>query len=300
MRRTPLSTLLGVPPTGFDPNHTFTTSWLLPPLVLSLLRLLIFTYCAATVLTSWIYDGVHARAFLIGQDFSYFTSLTFWGILFYMLVAGVHTLVYARRGRSWLDTWPRWLQALHSFYYTTVVTFPILVTIVYWAVLYDGPWFPVIFDGWSNVRFVSITESYISMPECLTCNSIQISRHALNTLFCLVEIVLPATNPPPMLHVVGLIFILLLYLGLAYLTHATQGFYVYDFLDPATGSGKVTGYCFGIFAGILVIFFVVWGLIWTRRRFTRLGKRSRRDLDWNSSLDRDGDVELSGRVSRVK
>lgn len=101
-----------------------------------------------------------------------------------------------------------------------------------------------------------------------------------------------------MLHVVGLVFILLLYLGLAYLTHATQGFYVYDFLDPATGAGKVTGYCFGIFAGILVIFFVVWGLIWTRRRLTRLGKRSRRDFDWNSSLDRD--VELSGTVSRVK
>lgn len=117
-----------------------------------MLRLLIFTYCLATVLTSWIYDGVHARAFLIGQDFSYFTSLTFWGILFYMLVAGVHTLVYSTKGRSWLDGWPRWLQALHSFYYTTVVTFPILVTIVYWAVLYDGPWFPVIFDGWSNVR----------------------------------------------------------------------------------------------------------------------------------------------------
>ena len=92
--------------------------------------------------------------------------------------------------------------------------------------------------------------------------------------------------------------LLLLYLGLAYLTHATQGFYVYNFLDPDTGAGKVTGYCFGIFAATLVIFFVVWGLIWVRRRLTRPGKRSPRDVDRNASIDRD--VELSGRVSRVK
>jgi hypothetical protein len=98
--------------------------------------------------------------------------------------------------------------------------------------------------------------------------------------------------------VVGLIILLLLYLGLAYLTHATQGFYVYNFLNPDTGAGRVTGYCFGIFAAIVVIFFVVWGLIWTRRRFTRQGKRSRRDIDRTSSVDTD--VELSGRVSRVK
>ncbi|KEF55045.1 uncharacterized protein A1O9_08698 [Exophiala aquamarina CBS 119918] len=275
MQRKPLSTLLGVPPSGFDPNHTFTTSWLLPPLLLSILRLLIFTYCLATQLTHWIYDGVHSSRFLIGQEFSYFTVLTFWGILFYMLVAGVHTLVYAIKGRSWLDRWPRWLQALHSFYYTTIVTFPILVTIVYWAILYDGPWFPLTFNAWSNI-----------------------SRHALNTFFCLLEIFLPATNPPPFLHVVGLIVLLLLYLGLAYLTHATQGFYVYNFLDPDTGAGKVTGYCFGIFAAILIIFFVVWGLIWVRRRLARQGKRSRRDVHRHVSTD--GDVELSGRVSQVK
>lgn len=119
-----------------------------------------------------------------------------------------------------------------------------------------------------------------------------------NTFFCLVEVFLPATNPPPFLHVVGLIVILLLYLGLAYLTHATQGFYVYNFLDPDTGAGKVTGYCFGIFAAIVVIFFVVWGLIWVRRRVTRQGKRSRRDVDRNASTD--GEIELSGTVSRVK
>ena len=154
MRRQRLSALLGLPPAGF-PTLTFTTSWLLRPLPLALIRLLLFAYCLATQLTNWIYDGTVRSVGLIGREFSTFTVLTYWGILFYSLVAGTHTLVYALRGRSWLDAWPKPLQVLHSFLYTTVVTLPFLVTIVYWAVLYDGTWFPVMFDGWSNVSFYS-------------------------------------------------------------------------------------------------------------------------------------------------
>ncbi|KAK5191597.1 hypothetical protein LTR99_003574 [Exophiala xenobiotica] len=271
MRR-PNLTIQSLVPTDIRP---FTTSWLLPPLALSLLRLLFFTYCLATQLTNWIYDGVHSSAHLIGQEFSYFTNLTYWGILFYSLVAGVHTLTYTLKGGSWLETWPRPLRALHSFFYTTIVTLPFLVTIVYWAVLYDGPWFPVIFDGWSNI-----------------------SRHALNSVFALVEVILPATNPPPFLHLVGLIVLLLLYLALAYLTHATQGIYVYSFLDPAQGSGRVTGYCFGIAAGIVVIFLVIWGIIWARSRYTREGKRSKRDVQSHLSLGQE--VEMRADVESAK
>ncbi len=156
MRR-PNLTIQSLIPNDIRP---FTTSWLLPPLALSLLRLLFFTYCLVTTLTNWIYDGVHSSAHLIGEEFSYFTVLTYWGILFYSLVAGTHTLIYALKGRSWLETWPRPLQALHSFFYTTIVTLPFLVTIVYWAVLYDAPWFPIMFDGWSNVG----TPFYSTLP----------------------------------------------------------------------------------------------------------------------------------------
>ncbi|KKY16097.1 hypothetical protein UCRPC4_g06008 [Phaeomoniella chlamydospora] len=105
-----------------------------------------------------------------------------------------------------------------------------------------------------------------------------VSQHALNSAYALFEIVFPATNPPPFLHLAGLVILLLLYLALAYLTNATEGFYPYSFLDPSTGSGKVAGYCFGILAAIIVIFLIVWGLIWLRRKFTGLGKKSKRDL----------------------
>ncbi|KAK6367428.1 uncharacterized protein PV06_06708 [Exophiala oligosperma] len=272
MRKPDLTLRSLIPPSIYP----FTTSWLLPPLALALLRLLFFAYCLATQLTNWIYDGIHSASYLIGQEFSYFTVLTYWGILFYSLVAGTHTLVYALRGRSWLESWPRsTLQALHSFFYTTIVTLPFLVTIVYWAVLYDGPWFPVTFDGWSNI-----------------------SRHALNSLFALCELVLPATHTPPLLHLVGLIILLLLYLALAYLTHATQHFYVYSFLDPSKGSGKVTGYCFGIAAGIIVIFFAAWAVIWLRQRYTGDAKRSKRDITRHTPVDQE--VEMSADIERAK
>lgn len=62
--------------------------------------------------------------------------------------------------------------------------------------------------------------------------------------------------------------ILALYLALAYITVATQGFYTYSFLDPGRGKGRVVGYVFGILVAICVVFGLVWGLIWTRRWVT--------------------------------
>lgn len=93
---------------------------------------------------------------------------------------------------------------------------------------------------------------------------LQISQHALNSLFALFEIIIPRTSPPPPLHVVFLIFLLACYLALAYIAHATEGFYPYSFLDPEKGNGRVAGYCFGILAAILIIFGIVWVVIWLR------------------------------------
>jgi hypothetical protein len=45
------------------------------------------------------------------------------------------------------------------------------------------------------------------------------------------EMILPRSDPHPWLLLVPIVIILALYLGLAYLTHATEGFYVYSFLD---------------------------------------------------------------------
>ncbi|KAL8937302.1 MAG: hypothetical protein Q9216_004490 [Gyalolechia sp. 2 TL-2023] len=91
------------------------------------------------------------------------------------------------------------------------------------------------------------------------------SQHALNTVFAAFEIFLTRTSPPPIAHLPILVFLLALYLALAYLTYATAGFYPYSFLDPERGSGKLAGYIFGILAAACVIFGVVWVTIWLRR-----------------------------------
>jgi hypothetical protein len=171
--------------------------------------------------------------------------LTYWGIAFYALVAAAHTLAYARHGAAPLDRWPRALRALHGLLYASVTTFPFLVTIVYWALLSSPRTFATPYSTWSNV-----------------------SQHALNSVFALLEVLLPRTDPSPWIYLPSLVLILALYLALAYLTRATKGFYTYDFLDPGKQGGLVAAYVFGIAVGICVIFAVVWCLTWLRRWVT--------------------------------
>lgn len=91
-------------------------------------------------------------------------------------------------------------------------------------------------------------------------------------LFSLFEIIFSTAPVRPWLHLAFLIFILLLYLSLAYLTHATQGFYTYSFLDPGENgehNKRVVAYSFGIAGATIVIYLVVNLLLWIRVKFTR-------------------------------
>jgi hypothetical protein len=143
--------LMGVTDDDFYLSHRFVTSWLLPPTALAVLRALIALYSFVTIFFIFGWQGTHDLTHINHAEFSYFTSLTFWGIAFYFLFSAIHTFLYARRGHAPLEHWPRPLQALHSLLYTTIVTFPFLVTIVFWVILYDGPWFTVEFEAWTNV-----------------------------------------------------------------------------------------------------------------------------------------------------
>ena len=121
-------TLMGVDQYGFDPDHRFTTSWLLSPGLLAAYRILFALFGWASLVVGWVDYGT-TEPYKIGEEFSYFTNLTWWGVTLYMCVSAVHTTIYTIKGESWLHRWPRPLQALHSLFYTTVVTYPFLVTI---------------------------------------------------------------------------------------------------------------------------------------------------------------------------
>ncbi|KAL8963356.1 MAG: hypothetical protein Q9193_000378 [Seirophora villosa] len=250
----------------FDPTHRYTTSWILPPIVLASLRIILAIYAFTTTFFILAWNGTHASQDLNRRYFSYFTSLTYWGIAFYFLFSSLHTFRYTLTGKSWLQGWPVMLQVAHAVFHTSIVTFPVLVTVVFWALLYSGVWFPTEFTAWSNVRCpVSILPP--SNPAWHN-GSAKTSQHALNTVFAAVEILLTRTSPPPLAHLPILVLLLALYLALAYLTHATQGFYPYSFLDPNRGSGRLAGYILGILAAACVIFGIVWLIIWIRRWLT--------------------------------
>ena len=136
----------------FDPSNRFTTSVLVPTLVLALLRLLVSLYTFITIFVILGWNCTHGQADMSRQWFAFFTNLSAVGLAFYFLFSGLHTLGHALKGKNWLSDWPRPLQAAHSILYTTIVTYPPLVTIVYWGVLYYNPWFTVAEEGWSNVR----------------------------------------------------------------------------------------------------------------------------------------------------
>ncbi|KAK2733933.1 hypothetical protein FQN57_001916 [Myotisia sp. PD_48] len=236
---------------GADPSKekalSFETSWLFSPLVFFGLRALISLYAFTTIFVIFGWQGTHGYSEYNGRTFSYFTHLSFWGLAFYFLVAAIHTFLYSRTGRSVLfDKWPRALLALHSLFFSTITVFPFLVVIVYWALLFDGTWFPDVFDSWTNV-----------------------SQHAMPAFFSLFEIIFSTTYMLPLLHIPFLFLVMLLYLALAYITNSTQGFFVYPFLDPGVNGEdnmNVVRYSFGIAAAILVLFGIVWFLIWLRRR----------------------------------
>lgn len=144
------------------------------------------------------------------------------------------------------------------------------LVVVYWALLYSG--FSSPFSTWTNT-----------------------SQHALNSVYALFEIVFPRTDPLPFINLVPVVVILALYLGLAYVTHATQGFYVYSFLDDKKNSrGVVAGYIIGILVASVIIFIIVRYLIvlriWvTEKKLGMAGKFSRRGVP--RAVEGDADAE---------
>ncbi|TWU76216.1 hypothetical protein ED733_004061 [Metarhizium rileyi] len=257
---------------AIDPTNRFVTSWLLPPWLLLTCRALISLYIFTALFFIIGYTCAHASlggCLTVRHSFSQFTVITYWGLGFYFLAASVHTLTYMVRPRSLLAALPRPLQALHSLFYTSVVTLPFLVTVVYWVVLYRAPWYERAFDGWHNV-----------------------SQHALNSLFALFEVVFARTEAMPWVHLAWLIVIMLGYLAVAFITLATQGWYTYRFLDHDKVGGRayVAAYVFGIAFGIVLIFALVWGVVWVRRWMTEV------KMGWTGKLVAEGraaDVEMN-------
>jgi hypothetical protein len=249
--------LLGVPASGFN-SKPFVTSWLMPQYALAVIRLMISIYIVTSISYSYAYFAKHKITFHlqdialepitfqvgaegIRQSFSYFTYESYWSQSFYFFFAALHTFDSARKGNAFLDYWPRPLQVMHSVFYSCVTAFPFLVSAVYWASMYAGPWFDHDFDRWSAL-----------------------SIHGLNSAFALFEVIVTKTKPQPWAHLGILLLIMSLYLGVAYITKYTEDIYLYLWLDPKNGIPQLIAHVIGYAVLIVFIFNIVRGTIWFR------------------------------------
>ncbi|KAG6807600.1 hypothetical protein H0H92_006958 [Tricholoma furcatifolium] len=235
--------------TRFDPSCRHVTSPILSPWALAIARLILAGYTLFALLFTLIWTTVREDD---GASFlSYFTHLSYIGLCAYFFAAGVQTFAFARSstGKYPLQKWPRPLQMLHVVLEATIATYPIVVTVVFWAILADPSVFASVESAWENI-----------------------SLHILNLVFAVCEILLTNIPPLPWLTLPFGIFFLACYLGLAYITYATQHFYPYAFLDPKKEKAFLAAYVLGILIGYCIVFVLIRYLIVLRARiFARCG-----------------------------
>ncbi|KAF8549547.1 hypothetical protein OG21DRAFT_1421097 [Imleria badia] len=174
----------------FDPTFHYVTSPIFSP-VLDALRLLfaVYTFTTTTVTLALSQDP--------DSYLSYFTDLTYIGLVAYFCASGIQAvaLVLLDRESYPLQTWPRVLQLLHVLLHSTIIVLPIIVTAVFWSLLASSATFETPYSTWTNV-----------------------SQHVMNTTFVLFEILFTHSGPSSWTHLIPLLLILACYLGVAYIT----------------------------------------------------------------------------------
>ena len=162
----------------------------------------------------------------------------------YFWVTGTYSVIYALTGRSPLRKFPRFLQLLHSLFYSTVTTYPFIVTTVFWSLISTPPHkkaFSTLLLQWTNISF-----------------------HCLNSGFALFEVIFSAVSVQRWTHSLVVLGVMILYIAMAYIIRATAGFYVYEFMDTNLMGALTAAYIFGIGGMGTVAFFTVQGLVWIK------------------------------------
>lgn len=96
-----------------------------------------------------------------------------------------------------------------------------VVTIAYWTLLASSDTFATPFSG--TIRFPAVCTRLLTPPSTLAWDNTSV--HILNSVFTLSEILLTFLGPIPWLYLPLCIFIIGLYIALAYVTYASQHFY---------------------------------------------------------------------------
>ncbi|PWN44194.1 hypothetical protein IE81DRAFT_321596 [Ceraceosorus guamensis] len=251
----------------FDPQARFVTSYILPPWLLALIRTIFALYALVTLILDFVFGGA--------DQFAYFTVLSYSGITSWFLVSAFQGFTYTHSLARWHKTFTsshlptsdklqypqswlskkfaRPLQFAHLLLWSTVATYPLILTIVFWSALSGGA-----LDGlqraWQNI-----------------------SVHGLNLAFAMIDVIVIGRGPMlPWSHLLFVVCLLALYVGVAYIHYSASGDYVYDFLDPGFvgGQGPLAGVVIGVGVGCCLSFLVGQFLIWLREWLAALLQRS--------------------------
>lgn len=177
----------------------------------------------------------------------YFTTLSWVGLLMYSVLAFVFTIVEALGKASPLGHLWKIVCLFHSFLYTTIVTFPFLVTGMYWAALTDGTEWTRLWPTWNNISF-----------------------HVLNALFAAFEVVVPCTNLMPWCHLIGLYILLALYVALSSVNFQLRGWWPYPFLGEVMKREERSWiWPLVVITGTAGVFLIVQFCVWLRSSVRR-------------------------------
>ncbi|KAF9348216.1 hypothetical protein BGX26_000365 [Mortierella sp. AD094] len=250
----------------FEPNRIVTSN-IVSPKTLAIIRGIEFLYVLAATISVWATTkgAIHY--------FQFFTHLTYFGLMSYLFASTLWGYFYLRQPESerahWVKSGSPWLGYTHWLLYSTVITFSVIVPIVFWTLLASG------MNKWTPVEFYQ-----------------NISEHALDGVFgALFEMILSRHFLQP-IHSLFVAAVMLMYMCWSFVVHATTGKWVYPFLDWSQGP-KAAIYYIGIAVALFIVFFAMYFIHKYRNKWL-----SSRSIKINGHLDQEyelqGEKDLEG------
>ncbi|KAF9995360.1 hypothetical protein BGZ80_011242 [Entomortierella chlamydospora] len=244
----------------FEPDRIVTSN-IVTPFTLAILRGLACLYALVVIISVWATSDTAAGYFV------FFTNLTYFGLTSYLVCSTLWSFGYLRQPESdraqWLKSGSPWWGYTHWLLYATIITFHVVVPIVFWTLLAKN--LPTGFGAWQNA-----------------------SVHAVDGVFAIFELIFNRHFLQP-IHSFVVAGVMVLYMFLTFIYHKTSGNWVYPFLDWSQGP-IAAAYYIGIAIGLFIIYFVLLVLHkyrnkWLAGRCAKVNRGYLESIEHNESHD---------------
>ncbi|KAJ2600914.1 hypothetical protein H4R99_003169 [Coemansia sp. RSA 1722] len=203
---------------------------------LAIIRAVFFVYTSAGWLLSVILDAKDGN---MKGHFVYFTYLCYTGLLAYLAASLVHTVQVWRRGSPTLFVrMPKVLQLMHWLLFASALLYATIVSVMFWSLIYQSSDYTSTKRKWVNA-----------------------SVHGTNIVIMWADMILGAmVFCSHWSHPLLLCFLMALYLSLAYINEAVNGWFAYGFINYKVHKALEIPIILGILVGTAVIYYLLYGL----------------------------------------